>query len=144
MTLSLAIVTAVGVLAARPAPRTASAHRTRQGSVVGRYVLRTVNGQQLPVTLPGEDPRHTIQITDGVLDLNPDGSYLCRTVANTAHLGLRESFADTLLGGYTVLQAGAIQFGHKGLKADTITTSGFQIRWPHPVRTVQAVFLYSR
>ena len=141
----MATVVCVGLLAAYPASFKPSVHPTvHQGSVVGRYVLRSVNGQPLPVTLPGEDPRHTIQVTDGVLELRADGSYMCRTVAATSHLGLKETFADTLAGGYTVLQAGEIQFGHKGLKADTIVTSGFQITWTHPVRTAMAAFLYSR
>jgi hypothetical protein len=134
---------AAGLLAARsPAPPLGI--RVTQGSLIGRYVLRTVNGKALPVTLQGEDARHTVQITDGVLELNPDGTYLCRTVASVAHLGLKEAFADTLQGAYAILQAGAIQFGHKGVKPDTVTTSGFQITWPHPVRTYNAVFQYSK
>jgi hypothetical protein len=116
----------------------------RQGSVMGRYVLRMVNGQPLPVTLTGDDPQHTLQVTDGLLELRPDGSYLCRTVATDIDLGLQESFADTLIGGYTVLSPNTIQLNHKGLKADTITTSGFQIAWAHPVRLFQGLFLYSR
>jgi hypothetical protein len=134
---------AAALVAAR-APAPPAAVGVYQGSLIGRYVLRTVNGKALPVTLPGEDIRHTVQVSDGVLELNPDGTYLCRTVASVVHLGLKETFADTLQGAYTILQAGAIQFGHKGVKADTVTTSGFQITWPHPVRTYNAVFQYSK
>jgi hypothetical protein len=115
-----------------------------QGSVIGRYVLRSVNDQPLPVILAGDDPQHTLQVTDGLLQLNPDGSYLCRTVATDIHLGLQESFADTLIGGYTILSPNTIQLNHKGLKPDTITASGFQIAWAHPVRSFQGLFLYSK
>jgi hypothetical protein len=116
--------------------------KAAQVSLVGRYVLRSVNGQALPARIPLDDGRHSIEVTDGFLELNPDGSYLCRTSAAAAYRGLKEPFADTLVGGYTVLQSGAIQLGHKGVKADTITTSGFKITWPHPVRKAQAVFIY--
>jgi hypothetical protein len=120
------------------------AHST-QGGPAGRYVLRSVNGLPLPATIPGDDPRHTIQITEGVLELNPNGTYLCRTEAATStRLGLREPFADSLHGGYTILQSGAIQLGLKGARADTIVTSGFQIVWSHALRTAKARFLYSR
>ena len=100
--------------------------------------------QPLPVTLRAADPRHTIQVTDGVLELNPDGRYVCRTLATAISFGLKEPFADTLLGGYTVVAPGAIQFTHKGIHPDTIATSGFQITWSHPVRTVTGLFLYSK
>jgi hypothetical protein len=115
-----------------------------QGSVMGRYVLRSVNAQPLPVVLAGDDPQHTLQVTDGLLQLNPDGSYLCRTVATDVNTGLQETFADTLIGGYTILTPNTIELDHKGLKPDTITTSGFQIAWAHPVRTFQGLFLYSK
>jgi hypothetical protein len=115
-----------------------------QGTLIGRYILRSVNGQRLPAMLAGDDPRHTIQVTDGVLEINPDGSYVCRTLATAVSFGLKEPFADTLLGGYTLVAPGAIQFNHKGLRADTIRASGFQITWTHPVRTLTGVFLYSK
>ncbi len=115
-----------------------------QSSLVGRYVLRSVNGERLPVTLTGDDPRHTIQVTDGVLEINPDGSYLCRTLATAVSFGLKEPFADTLLGGYTLVAPGQITFNHKGLRPDTILASGYQITWTHPVRTSTGVFLYSK
>ncbi len=129
--------------ATRP-PRTDVHVAHSQGTVVGRYVLRSVNGQRLPVTLTGDDPRHTIQVTDGVLQLNADGSYVCRTLATASSFGLKEPFADTLLGGYNLVAPGAIQFNHKGLRADTILASGFQITWTHPIRTLTGVFLYSK
>lgn len=115
-----------------------------QGSMIGRYVLRSVNGQSLPVVLAGDDPQHTLQVTDGLLQLNPNGSYLCRTVATDVNTGLQQTFADTLIGGYTVLRANTIELDHKGFMPDTITTSGFQIAWAHPVRTFQGLFLYSK
>ena len=115
-----------------------------QSSFVGRYILRSVNGERLPATLAGDDPRHTIQVTDGVLEINPDGSFLCRTLATAVSFGLKEPFADTLLGGYTLVAPGQITFNHKGVRADTILASGYQITWTHPVRTLTGVFLYSK
>ena len=107
-------------------------------------MLRSVNGLRLPAKIAGEDARHTLQVTEGVLELNGDGTYLCRTIATAAYMGLDEPFADTLKGSYTVLQAGAIELGHKGLKPDTVVTSGYQIAWPHSLRMAHAVFLYSK
>lgn len=129
--------------------RTPSPERPTNGSpiqpgVTGRYMLRSVNGQPLPVILPSDDPQHSLQVTSGLLELHPDGSYLCRTVATDVHLGLQESFADTLIGGYAVLTPSTIQLNHKGFKPDTITTSGFQVAWSHPVRSFQGLFLYSK
>lgn len=115
-----------------------------QPGVTGRYMLRSVNGQPLPAILPSDDPQHTLQVTSGLLELHPDGSYLCRTVATDIHLGLQESFADTLIGGYAVLAPGRIEIDHKGFKPDTIVTSGFQVAWPHPVRSFQGLFLYGK
>ena len=132
------------VLAATRPPRTVVHVARSQGTVVGRYVLRSVNGQRLPVTLTGDDPRHTIQVTDGVLQLNANGSYVCRTLATASSFGLKEPFADTLLGGYNLVGPGAIQFNHKGVHPDTILASGFQITWTHPIRTLTGVFLYSK
>jgi hypothetical protein len=112
--------------------------------MTGRYLLRSINGQPLPAVLPSDDPQHTLQVTSGVLELHPDGSYLCRTIATDIHLGLQESFADTLVGGYAVLGPATIQLNHKGVKPDTVTASGFQIAWAHPVRSFQGLFLYSK
>ena len=129
--------------ATRP-PRTLVYAARGQSSLVGRYILRTVNGQRLPVTLTGDDPRHTIQITDGVLELNANGSYVCRTLATASTFGLKEPFSDTLLGGYNLVAPGAIQFNHKGVRPDTILASGFRITWTHPIRTLTGAFLYSK
>lgn len=115
-----------------------------QGTLMGRYVLRSVNGQRLPVTIPGEDAYHTMQVTDGFLELNADGSYLCRTIATAANLGLKESFSDTLIGTYSVVTPGTIQLSHKGQRPDTVAAAGFQIAWSHPLRLSQALFLYSK
>jgi hypothetical protein len=134
----------VVVPAATRPPRMHAYAAPGQSTLAGRYILRSVNGQRLPVTLAGDDPRHTIRVTDGVLELNPDGSYVCRTLATASSFGLKEPFADTLLGGYTLVTPGAIQFNHKGLRPDTILASGFQITWTHPVRTLTGVFLYSK
>jgi hypothetical protein len=139
----LSVFIVVQPAATRP-PRSLAYATRGQSTLVGRYILRSVNGQRLPATLAGDDPRHTIQVTDGVLELNPDGSYVCRTLATASSFGLKEPFADTLLGGYNLVAPGAIQFNHKGLRADTILASGFQITWTHPVRTLTGVFLYSK
>jgi len=143
--LLLLIAASAALSAATPLPhvRTTGAHG--QSSVVGRYILRTVNGQRLPVTLMGDRPKNTVQITDGVLELNADGSYLCRTLATAVSFGLKEPFADTLLGGYTLISPGTIQLNHKGLKPDTLAATGYQITWTHPVRTTfTGAFLYSK
>jgi hypothetical protein len=120
---ALGIVMATGLTAA-PAPaalaRAAVVAHSAQGGPAGRYVLRSVNGLPLPATIPGDDARHTIQITEGVLELNPNGTYVCRTAAATStRFGLKEPFADSLRGAYTILQSGAIQLGLKAARADT-------------------------
>jgi hypothetical protein len=140
------LVAGIGALSTAtrlPPTRTAGAHG--QSSIVGRYILRTVNGQRLPVTLPGLEPKNTIQVTDGVLELNADGSFLCRTLATAVSFGLKEPFADTLLGAYTIVSPGSIQLNHKGLHPDTIAATGYQLTWTHPVRTTfTGAFLYSK
>lgn len=143
------LLVGVSIFAPHKHVRTPSLERAATGSptqpgVPGRYILRSVNGQPLPAVLAGDDPQHTVQVTSGLLELHPDGSYLCRTVATDIHLGLQESFADTLIGGYAVLTPNTIQLNHKGFKPDTIATSGFQVAWPHPVRSFQGLFLYSK
>lgn len=131
--------------AATRAPQRVAVRAHGQSSLVGHYILREVNGQRLPVTLPGEDPRHTIQITDGTLDLNADGTYVCRTLATAVSFGLKEPFADTLLGGYTLVAPGSITLAHKGIRPDTIAATGYQVTWTHPVRTTwTGAFLYSK
>lgn len=117
---------------------------TRQGTVAGRYVLRSVNGLPLPATLPGEDPQHSIQVSNGFLQLNPDGTYLCRTIATAVELGMEEPFSDTLIGSYSVVTPGTIELTHKGQRPDTVAASGFQIMWSHPLRLAQGQFLYSK
>jgi hypothetical protein len=147
MTLALGSAVTLSVTAAHapgPASRPRVDAAARQGGLAGRYVLRSVNGLPPPATMQGEDNKHSVQVTDGVLTLNPDGSYLCRTVAAAVHLKLKEPFADSLHGTYAVLQSGAIQFSLKGNKADTIVTTGFQISWVHPLRLMTARFLYSK
>src|SRR6202034_490131 len=49
-----------------PAPEARASARTVQGTVLGRYVLRSVDGVSLPAPILGEDPRHKIQVMDGV------------------------------------------------------------------------------
>jgi hypothetical protein len=115
-----------------------------QTGVSGRYILRSVNGAGLPATIPGDDPKHKTVITSGVLDLRPDGRYVCRTSGQSVYLHLIEPFSDSVAGTYNTLLSGAISFNLKGARADTIKTSGFQIAWTHPVRTVYGRFLYSR
>ena len=147
MTLALGVAVTLSVTAAHapgPPSRPRVDAAARQGGLAGRYVLRSVNGQPLPATMPGEDNKHSVQVTNGVLMLNPDGTYLCRTVAAAVHLKLKEPFADSLHGTYTVLQSGAIQFSLKGNRADTIKTTGFQIAWAHPLRAMNGRFLYSK
>jgi hypothetical protein len=115
-----------------------------QGGIVGRYILRSVDGTVLPASMQLEDARHKIRITDGSLELRTDGRYVCRTTGETITMGLHEPFTDSVTGGYTVIQGTAITLGTKGGKADTLQANGFQLTWPHAFRMTFARFLYSR
>src|ERR1700690_4036262 len=70
----LATLTAVAIavgfapVAARTAavPHGTTIHGgTAQGGILGRYVLRSVDGVNLPAPIPGEDPRHKLSVMDG-------------------------------------------------------------------------------
>jgi hypothetical protein len=117
-----------------------------QGGILGRYVLRSVDGVNLPAPIPGEDPRHKLSVMDGVLVLNSDGTYLCQTIVKTSFMGMVETEADTIRSQYTPLAGSAIVFRVPPKEIDTVATSGAQILWSHPVRRGigGAKFLYTK
>jgi hypothetical protein len=124
---------------------------TRQTGLVGRYVLRSVNGKSLPAPVPGEDPRHKVEVIDGVLEINTDGTYLCRTVTRKTFHAFVEQAADTISGGYDTYGGGFLTLGHRAVgvppkTADTVATSGYQIIWTHGVGQGlgAAQFVYSK
>ena len=101
----LATLTAVTVAVgfAPVAARTAAVpHGTTQGGILGRYVLRSVDGVNLPAPIPGEDPRHKLRVMDGVLVLNSDGTYVCQTIVQTSFMGM----VETSLGAATIVRLG--------------------------------------
>ena len=156
MVLTVAVAAAViASMAVAPAsanesdsrPAGASSTRSqRQGGILGRYVLRSVGGVNLPAPVLGEDAHHKIQIMDGVLILNSDGTYICQTIAQTTYMGLVQLEADTLHGRYATIGGGAITFGVPPKEVDTVATTGNQITWLHPTRRVIgiATFVYGR
>jgi hypothetical protein len=117
-----------------------------QGGIIGRYVLRSVDGGNLPAAIPGEDARHKLQVMDGVLTLNSDGTYLCQTIVQTSYMGLVQTEADTLKGQYAPLAGASIAFRIPPKEIDTVATTGAQITWSHPVRKgiASAKFIYSK
>ena len=66
----------------------------RAASSVAMCCVQWMDGN-LPAPIPGEDPHHKLQVMDGVLTLNSDGTYLCQTIVQTSYLGLVETEADT-------------------------------------------------
>jgi hypothetical protein len=117
-----------------------------QGGVLGRYVLRSVDGVSLPAPILGEDARHKIQVMDGVLVLNSDGTYICQTIVQTSYMGLVQTEADTIRSQYSAIAGSAIAFRIPPKEVDTVATTGAQIMWTHPVRKglASAKFLYSK
>jgi hypothetical protein len=150
----LATLTAVAIavgfapVAARTAvvPHGTTQGGTTQGGILGRYVLRSVDGVNLPAPIPGEDPRHKLSVMDGVLVLNSDGTYICQTIVKTSFMGMVETEADTIRSQYTPLAGTAIVFRVPPKELDTVATSGAQILWTHPVRRGigGAKFLYTK
>jgi hypothetical protein len=132
-------ITGNATLAGRQTPRA-------QGGILGRYVLRSVDGGNLPAAIPGEDVRHKLQVMDGVLTLNSDGTYICQTIVQTSYLGLVQTEADTLKGQYAPLAGASIAFRIPPKEIDTVATTGAQITWSHPVRKgiANAKFVYSK
>jgi hypothetical protein len=129
------------------APHHSTTHgRTSQGGVLGRYVLRSVDGVNLPAPIVGEDPRHKLRVMDGVLVLNSDGTYLCQTIVQTSFMGMVETEADTVKSQYAPLAGSAITFRIPPKEIDTVATNGASILWSHPVRKgiASAKFLYSK
>jgi hypothetical protein len=144
------VVVAIALVAAAGAHAWARVP-ARQSGLAGRYVLRTVNGKSLPAPVAGEDPRHKVEVIDGVVEINTDGTYLCRTVSRKTFHAFVEEAADTIRGGYDTFGGGFITFGHRALgvppkTADTVATSGFQIIWTHGVGQGLGVaqFVYSK
>jgi hypothetical protein len=127
-------------------PDDGATHGTTQGGILGRYVLRSVDGVNLPAPIPGEDPRHKISVMDGVLVLNSDGTYICQTIVQTSFMGMVETEADTIRSQYAPIAGSAIVFRVPPKEMDTVATSGAQILWSHPVRRGigGAKFLYSK
>jgi hypothetical protein len=123
-----------------------AARGNTQGGILGRYVLRSVDGVNLPAPIPGEDPRHKISVMDGVLVLNSDGTYICQTIVQTSFMGMVETEADTIRSQYAPIAGSAIVFRVPPKEMDTVATSGAQILWSHPVRRGigGAKFLYSK
>jgi hypothetical protein len=129
-----------------PARTAAVPHAGTQGGILGRYVLRSVDGVNLPAPIPGEDPRHKVSVMDGVLVLNSDGTYICQTIVQTSFMGMAQTEADTIKSQYSALAGSAIIFRVPPKEMDTVATSGAQILWSHPVRRGigSAKFLYSK
>jgi hypothetical protein len=132
--------------AGRASPVAANVPLRAQGGIIGRYVLRSVDDGNLPAPIPGEDPHHKLQVTDGVLTLNSDGTYVCQTIIQTTYLGLVETQADTIKGQYAPVAGAAIAFRIPPKEIDTVATTGAQIVWTHPVRrgVRAAKFVYSK
>ncbi len=112
---TLTVVAAAAGFAPVPArtagvPHGGTTTGTTQGGILGRYVLRSVNGVNLPAPIPGEDPRHKISVMDGVLVLNSDGTYLCQTIVQTSFMGMVETEADTIRSQYAPIAGSAIVF----------------------------------
>lgn len=128
------------------APLAASRTPRAQGGIIGRYVLRSVDDGNLPAPIPGEDPHHKLQVMDGVLTLNSDGTYVCQTIIQTTYMGLVGTEADTLKGQYAPVAGAAIAFRIPPKEIDTVATTGAQITWTHPVRkgVRAAKFVYSK
>lgn len=132
------------------------AHSDRQNGLVGRYVLRSVNGQLLPAPIPGEDVKHKVSILSGVLELRQNGSYVCETVSRATYLGYTQQATDTLHGPYGTIGGGYVTFGYpkhapngfEVQQVDTVPTGGFQISWHHGIRRGTAIeaatFVYSK
>jgi hypothetical protein len=127
------------ILAATRTPRA-------QGGILGRYVLRSVDGGNLPAVIPSDDRHRKLQVMDGVLTINSDGTYLCQTIVQTSYMGLVQTEADTLKGSYAPLAGASIAFRIPPKEIDTVTTTGAQITWLHPVRKgiAAAKFVYSK
>jgi hypothetical protein len=117
-----------------------------QGGILGRYVLRSVDGGSLPAAIPGTDPHHKLQVMDGVLTLNSDGTYICQTIVQTSDLGLVQTEADTVKGQYAPVAGTSIAFRIPPKEVDTVATTGARITWLHPVRRgiAAATFVYSK
>jgi hypothetical protein len=144
---TLAAVTAAAAVTPAPAGTTpARAAARAQGGIIGRYVLRSVDGVNLPAPIPGEDPRHKLQVMDGVLVLNSDGTYVCQTIVQTTFMGLVQTEADTIKSQYTPMAGTQIAFRIPPKEVDTVATTGAQITWAHPVRRGigTAKFLYTK
>lgn len=131
--------------AGRVAPRAGQMHRA-QGGILGRYVLRSVDGGNLPAAIPGGEPHHKLQVMDGVLTLNSDGTYICQTIVQTSDLGLVQTEADTVKGQYAPVAGTSIAFRIPPKEVDTVATTGARITWLHPVRKgiAPATFVYSK
>ena len=147
---TLAFAAAMADSAPAPAgstsPIAANAPPPAQGGIIGRYVLRSVDDGNLPAPIPGEDPHHKLQVMDGVLTLNSDGTYVCQTIVQTTYLGLVETEADTIKGQFAPVAGAAIAFRIPPKEIDTVATTGAQITWTHPVRrgVRAAKFVYSK
>jgi hypothetical protein len=143
---AVAMAVAFAPVPADTAPASGGRAGAGQGGILGRYVLRSVDGVSLPAPILGEDPRHKIQVMDGVLVLNSDGTYICQTIVQTSYMGLVQTEADTIRSQYSPIAGSAIAFRIPPKEVDTVATTGAQIAWSHPVRKgiASAKFLYSK
>jgi len=147
----IAVIAMAPPVSARAAPATGAGAgmptvRLAQGGILGRYVLRSVGGANLPAPVAGEDPHHKVLVMDGVLLLNSDGSYICQTIVQTTYMGLVQLEADTIHGPYSTIGGGAITFGVPPKEVDTVPSTGGQITWTHPTRRGIGIaqFIYTR
>lgn len=112
---------------------------------VGRYALRSVNGQPLPADIP-IDPRHKVRVTGGTLLLKADGTYVSETVMATSFLGLQQQQSDSAKGVFDTIGGTRITLVVNNTETDTVATTGQQISWTRILAVAQApyVFVYSK
>jgi hypothetical protein len=113
---------------------------------VGRYTLLTVNGQPLHADMPRVDINHKVRVTSGTLILNPDGTYICETRAETSYLGLVEQRADTVRNVFDTIGGTAVTLTVSAIETDTVATTGQRVTWTRETRLSLGpnVYLYSK
>ena len=128
------IVVAAPAAVGRPAPIPALKGSRRggaQGGLAGRYALRSVNGQLLPVAILVEELHHNTRVTGGVLILNGDNTYICETRLESSYMGLMQPQSDTIRGSWDVIGGSFVTLFVRATHTDTVATSGTQIVWSH-------------
>lgn len=76
-----------------------------EGSVVGSYTLRTINGQSLPYTTLSAGVNRA-EVLSSSLSLNPDGTFREERSVRRTHAGVSVTEADAKFGTYTSTGAG--------------------------------------